>query len=68
MSSRLPVALGLYAVIAILAWFTLDAQINVGTREISLREVTLAIVGLFVVRTLLFWYREKHERAHEQAE
>ncbi|MBV9608257.1 MAG: hypothetical protein JO187_01770 [Acidobacteria bacterium] len=65
MSSKLPVALLIYAVIAILAWFTLDAQISVGTREIPLREATLAIVGLFAVRTLLFWYREKHEAAHE---
>jgi len=68
MPSRLPVALGLYAVIAILAWFTLDARINIGAREISLRELTLAIVGLFVVRTLLFWYREKHETAQDSSE
>ena len=68
MSSRLPVALVLYAVIAILAWFTLDARVNVGTREIPLRDVTLAILGLFAVRTLLFWYREKHETAHDSSE
>jgi hypothetical protein len=66
MSSKLPIALSIYAVIAILAWFTLDAQINVGTREVPLREVTLAILGLFAVRTLLFWYREKHEGTLEK--
>jgi hypothetical protein len=64
--SRLPIALVLYALIAVLAWFTLDAQINVGPREISLRELTLAILGLFAVRTLLFWHRQKHERAPEK--
>ena len=67
MSSRLPVALVLYAVIATLAWFTLDAQINIGAREISLRELTLAIVGLFAVRTLLFWYRQK-QAVHNSGE
>ena len=66
MQSRLQVALGLYAVIAALAWFTLDAQIDLGTRHIELREVTLAILGLFALRTLLFWYREKHESSQEK--
>ena len=66
MSSRLPVALVCYAVIAMLAWFTLDAQINVGAREIPLRGVTLAILALFAVRTLLFWHRQKHDGAQEK--
>ena len=46
-----------------MAWFTLDASISVAGREVPLRAVTLAILGLFAVRTLLHAQRERIERA-----
>ena len=53
MSKKLLVALAVYAGLAVLAWFTLDASISLGERDVPLRAVTLAILGLFAVRTLL---------------
>jgi len=60
-SKKLLVALTVYAALALLAWFTLDASIPVGGHEVPLRAVTLAILGLFAVRTLLHAQRERIE-------
>ena len=64
MSRKLLVALAVYAALALLAWFTLDAGIPVGGHEVPLRTVTLVILGLFAVRTLLHAQRERIERSH----
>ncbi|HYY70265.1 MAG TPA: hypothetical protein VE734_11070 [Terriglobales bacterium] len=58
MSRKLLAALAMYAVLAVLAWFTLDASIALGSSELPLRAVTLAILGLFAVRSLLHAQRE----------
>jgi hypothetical protein len=68
MSRKLLVALTVYAVLALLAWFTLDASIPVGGREVPLRAVTLAILGLFALRTLLHAQRERIERGRDGSE
>ena len=47
-SMRLVAALSAFAVLALLAWFTLDTSIPVAGREVPLRAVTLAILGLFL--------------------
>src|SRR5579863_8276678 len=39
------VALVLYAVLAVLSWFTLDGKISVGGRLVELRLVPLVIIG-----------------------
>ena len=68
MSKKLLVALTVYAALALLAWFTLDASFPVGGREIPLRTVTLAILGLFAVRTLLHAQRERIEQERDRSE
>jgi len=68
MSRKLPVALAVYAALALLAWFTLDASIPVGGRGVPLRAVTLAILGLLAVRTLLHAQRERIESLRERNE
>jgi len=68
MSKKLLAALAMYAGIAVLAWFTLDASIPVGERELPLRAVTLVLLGLFAVRTLLHAQRERIERERDRSE
>ena len=68
MSKKLLTALGLYAGIGVLAWFTLDASVPLGDREIPLRAVTLLLLGLFAVRTLLHAQRERVEQGRDRSE
>ncbi len=60
-SHKLFVALAAFAGLALLAWFTLDATIDVGANKISLRAVVLVVLALFTVRTLVHAQREKYE-------
>ncbi len=53
---KLFVALVAFVVLAALAWQTLSDE--------RIRWVTLAVLGLFAVRTLVHWRREQHE-AHK---
>ncbi len=68
MSRKLLVALAVYAALAVLAWFTLDAGIPVAGRDVPLRAVTLAVLGLFAVRTLLHAQRERSELSRERSD
>ena len=68
MSKKLLAALAMYAGIAVLAWFTLDASIPVGERALPLRAVTLVLLGLFAVRTLLHAHRERIEQERDRSE
>jgi TctA family transporter len=68
MSRKLLAALAAYAALALLAWFTLDASIPLGGRELPLRAVTLTLVGLFAVRTLLHAQRERVEQDRDRSE
>jgi hypothetical protein len=53
---RFRVSLIVYALLAIATWFTMSDQgLVVGDRFVSLRLVALAILGLFVGKTLLHW-------------
>ncbi len=61
MSKKFPVALALYAILAVLAWFTLDATVSIGGREVPLRAVTLLLLGLFAFRTWI------HQQQQDQA-
>ncbi len=56
------VALVLYAGLAILSWFTLDARIPVGGRMVELRVVPLVIIGGFALRTMVAMRAEKIRR------
>ena len=65
MSHKLRVALAAYAVLALLIWFTLDQFVIVGGRVVPLRAVVLAVVGLFLLKTLLHWKRQRIEETRE---
>ena len=56
------VALVLYAALAALSWFTLDARIPVGGRLVELRLVPLVIIGGLALRTLVAMKAEKIRR------
>jgi hypothetical protein len=53
------VALALYAGLAILSWFTLDARISVGGRLVEMKFIPLVIIGGFALRTMMAMRAEK---------
>jgi hypothetical protein len=54
LAKRYPVALALYAVLAVLVWFTMDAgKVLVMGRPVELRLVPLIILGGLALRTIL---------------
>ncbi|HVZ83919.1 MAG TPA: hypothetical protein VG893_09615 [Terracidiphilus sp.] len=54
LEKRYPVALALYAVLAVLVWFTMDAgKVLVGGKPVELRLLPLIILGGLALRTLL---------------
>jgi hypothetical protein len=71
---RFYVALAIYAVLGLLIWMTIDNIPIPMPREmpiqlhITLRQVALAIVGLFVLRTLLHWNAERIRAEREKKE
>jgi nicotinic acid phosphoribosyltransferase len=51
---RYPVALALYAVLAVLAWFTMGAdKVLVNGNWVDLRLLPLFVLGVLAVRTVL---------------
>ena len=65
---RFSFALAAYALLGLLIWTTMsDLPIKVGSSQISIRGLTLAIVAFFAVRTLLNW-RADQIRAREEEE
>jgi hypothetical protein len=64
---RFPLALALYAVLAAVVWFTMDAsKVNVLGRPVELRLVPLIIIGGLALRTMLARQAEKIRRAGEK--
>ena len=60
------VALLLYAGLALLSWFTLDARISVGGRLVELKFVPLIIIGGLALRTMVAMRAEKiRSEGHE---
>jgi hypothetical protein len=57
------IAFGLYLVLAIVAWFTLDGTVRVYGRPVELRLVPLVVLGGLAARTLLAVKAEKIRRA-----
>ena len=55
-------ALALYAVLAVLSWFTLDGTVLVGGRPVELRLLPLIIIGGLALRTVLALQAEKIRR------
>jgi ABC-type uncharacterized transport system permease subunit len=61
-------ALIAYAVLGVLAWTTLsDEPIQVLNANIRLRTGTLLILGLFVFRAALYFWRTRIEEQQERA-
>jgi len=54
LQKRYPVALALYAVLAVLVWFTMDAgKVLVWGKPVDLRLLPLIILGGLTLRTVL---------------
>ena len=68
LEKKFRVALALYAGLAILSWFTLDARIPVGGRLVELRFVPLVIIGGFVLRTMMAMRAEKIRREEREGQ
>ena len=60
------IAFGLYLVLGVVAWFTLDGTVLVYGRPIELRLVPLIVLGGLAARTLLAVKAEKIRRASIQ--
>jgi hypothetical protein len=57
---RFRIAMALYAVLAVLAWTMMtNDKIPVAGGGISLRGLTLVLLGFFAARTVLHWRAEK---------
>jgi hypothetical protein len=57
---RFFVAMALYAVLALLAWLTMDdSSISIGSGQISVRGLTFALLAFFAARTVLHWNAER---------
>jgi hypothetical protein len=72
---RFYVAMAIYAALGLLIWFAMDnvafpAQAFGGWVHVTLKQLTLAIWAMFVVRTVLHWRAEeiRAERKQEQNE
>ena len=60
---RFPIALGLYVVLGLLVWFTMDAgKVDVMGKPIDLRLVPIIIIGGLALRTVLALQAEKIRR------
>ena len=62
MDRKFRVALILYAALAALSWFTLDAKIPVGGQLVELRLIPLVIIGGMALRTLVAMKAERIRR------
>ena len=63
LDKRFPVAMALYAVLAVLAWFTMDAgKVLVMGKPVELRLVPLIIIGGLALRTVLARSAERIRR------
>ena len=60
---RFPIALGLYAVLALLVWFTMgEGTVLVHGRPVELRLVPLLVIGGLALRTVIARQAEKIRR------
>jgi hypothetical protein len=64
---RFPVALALYAVLAVLVWFTMDAgKVLVFGKPVEMRWLPLIIIGGLALRTVLARSAEKIRRGGDE--
>jgi hypothetical protein len=67
LEKKYPVALVLYAVLAVLSWFTLEGKILVEGRLVELRLVPLVIIGGLALRTVLTMKAERIRREGDKS-
>ena len=61
------IALGLFAILALLAWFTIgDGTFDVDGRPVEIRLVPLIVIGGLALRTVLARQAEKIRRQGEK--
>ncbi len=61
------IALGLFAILALLAWFTIgDGTFDVDGRPVEIRLVPLIVIGGLALRTVLARHAEKIRRQGEK--
>jgi hypothetical protein len=64
---RFPVALALYAVLAVLVWFTMDAgKVDVMGKPVDLRLVPLIVIGGMALKTFLAVQADRVRRSGEK--
>jgi hypothetical protein len=57
---RFFVAMVLYALLALLVWLMMDdSSISIGSGQISVRGLTVALLAFFAARTVLHWNAER---------
>ena len=63
------VAMAIYAVLGLLIWTTIDnIPLPFSQVHITLRQLTLGILGWFVLRTVLHWKAERIRAEQEEEE
>jgi hypothetical protein len=68
---KLYVALAMYAALAAGAWMVLDdipLPVSRAGLSITVRQLTLIVLFVFVVRTVLHWYAERVREERERRE
>jgi hypothetical protein len=66
---RFPVALALYAVLALLVWFTMgEGKVLVMGKPVDFRLVPLLIIGGLALRTVLALHADRIRRRGEEGE
>jgi hypothetical protein len=67
LEKRLPLALVMYVVLAVLVWFTMDAgKVVVLGKPVELRLVPLIVIGGLALRTVLARQAERIRRGGEK--
>jgi hypothetical protein len=67
LQKRFPVALALYAVLAVLVWFTMGAgKVVVHGRQVDLRLLPLIVIGGLALRTVLAVQADKIRKDGEK--
>jgi len=67
LAKRYPVALALYAVLAVLVWFTMDAgKVIVMGKPVELRLLPLIIIGGLALRTVLALQADRIRHSSEK--
>jgi hypothetical protein len=64
---RFYIALAIFAAIGVAIWFTVDdVLIPVAAVHVTMRQLALGILGLFVLRTVLYWRAQQIRAEREQ--